>query len=115
MSVLRHHLPLESFSALSKEFSFHLETLISDFEVSFLILFLESSTRDTSPPSEFDSVPEGTRAPTDWGFFPVGVFGGLGHPDPGLPGVEVCLADSSTSAGRGPVPHGQVDLSFKLL
>jgi hypothetical protein len=41
-------------------------------------------------------------------------MGRLGHPDPGLPGAEAALASAPTSAGRGSVPHGQVDFSFKL-
>ncbi len=82
--------------------------LISD----FLFCFLESPARDTSPQGELDSVPKGTGAPADRGFLPVSLFGGLGHLDPGLPGVEADLACAPTSAGRGTVPHRQVDLFF---
>ncbi len=79
-----------------------------------MILFLESPSRDSEVAGQPDPVLEGTGAPADRGFFPVSLLGGLGHLDPGLPGVEVLLADPSTSAGRGTVPHRQVDL-FLLL
>jgi hypothetical protein len=79
-----------------------------------MILFLESPARDIEVAGQPYPVPKGTGAPADRGFFPVSLLGGLGHLDPGLPGVEVRLADSSTSAGRGTVPHRQVDLYFLL-
>jgi hypothetical protein len=79
-----------------------------------LILFLESPAGDIEVAGKPDPVPEGTGAPTDRGFFPVSVLGGLGHLDPGLPGAEATLACATTSAGRGTVPHRQVDL-FLLL
>jgi hypothetical protein len=82
--------------------------------MSFMILFLESPAGDTAAQGQLDPLYEGNRAQTDRGIFPVSALGGLGHLDPGLPGVEVRLADPSTSAGRGTVPHRQVDL-FLLL
>ncbi len=64
---------------------------------------------------QLDLLYEGNRAPTDRGVFPVSAVGGLGHLDPGLPGVEADLACAPTSAGRGTVPHRQVDLFFLII
>ncbi len=61
-----------------------------------------------------DLLYEGSGAQADRGVFPVSAAGGLGHLDPGLPGAEVYLADPSTSAGWGTVPHRQVDLYLLL-
>jgi hypothetical protein len=92
-----------------------LKTLISDFEISFLILFLESPAGDTATESQLDPLYEGDRAQADRGVFPVSAAGGLGHLDPGLPGVETDLACAPTSAGGGTVPHRQVDLFFLII
>jgi hypothetical protein len=79
-----------------------------------MILLLESPAGDIEAQGQSDPVHAGTGAPPDRGVFPVSAARGLGHLDPGLPGVEVCLADPSTSAGRGTVPHRQVDLYLLL-
>ncbi len=59
---------------------------------------------------QLDLLYEGSGAQADRGVFPVSAAGGLGHLDPGLPGVEADLACARTSAGRGTVPHRQLDL-----
>ena len=81
-----------------------METYCLNFKV-FLILFLESPARDLEVAGQPNLVPKGTGAQTDRGVFPVSAVGGLGHLDPGLPGAEADLANPSTSAGRGTVPH----------
>ena len=81
-----------------------METYCLNFKV-FLILFLESPAGDTVAQGQLDLLYEGSGAQADRGNFPVSAAGGLGHLDPGLPGAETDLANPSTSAGRGTVPH----------
>jgi hypothetical protein len=99
---------------LTKEFIFHLEALPFDLKASFLIFSLESPARDPTAKGQPYSSIWGERTLSGREFLSVSVVGRLGHPDPGLPGVETVLASASTSAGRGTVPHRQVDL-FLLL
>jgi hypothetical protein len=78
------------------------------------MFFLESPARDIAAKGQSHPVNERAGAQPDGELFPVSAVGGLGHLDPGLPGAEADLANPSTSAGRGTVPHRQVDL-FLLL
>jgi hypothetical protein len=97
------------FSALNKELVFYSWSITTLALKIFLILFLESSTRNCEAQGQSDPVPGGERALPDRELLPVSAARGLGHSDPGLPGDEASLACATTSAGWGTVPHRQVD------